>query len=269
MESQEQDKKGELNLNRELPPLPSLDSWNKQGQSELKPKEKRVSQAPGHIAAVMRTQDDQRKEYAAAVRRHHRRSGSDTLALKYANSSFAQSSPHVAPTSSSQTAQTSTKPTRAAPALDTSMDFDTMMNSMDSSSIQNLDDTLKLKYQLQPPSSGHVRQHSTGTVSRSPSMKVSIDGNGRLAAPNFSRKISTDLASPRTIDSSYQYQNTMKIAAEPGTSKEEHKSKLKKVFSGWMLRKKNENWMDQFEKNGIKTGVMTQDEPAAPPIIRY
>lgn len=259
IESQELEKKHELNLNRELPPLPSLDSWDKKEQP--KKKENRRSQLPGHIATVMRPQDQQQQEYAAAVRRHHRRSGSDTLALHYANSSYAQSAPHVARIGSQAKVQTITAPSRSSKRLDSSMDFDEMMFSMDSS--RNLDDQLKFKVEDQ----SHKRLPSN--VSRSGSVKQSSDAN-RLGAPNFSRKISTDLSSPQNFEHNVPYRNEVQIAPQSEAQKDVNKSKLKKVFSGWMLRKdKKQNWMDQVEKNGIKGGVMIQDEAALPPIVRY
>jgi hypothetical protein len=96
------------------------------------------------------------------------------------------------------------------------------------------------------------------------SRKASSDWH-RSEPPNFSRKISTDMVSPRST-----YQHEVHISSQ-GALKEVNKSKLRKVLSGWVLRKekKEDNWMDQFEKNGIKAGVMIQDEAAMPPIVRY
>lgn len=260
LETEEQDKKPELNLNRELPPLPSLDSWNQQEQP--KSKENRKSQAQNaHIATVMRSQDQQQQEYAAAVRRHHRRSGSDTLAMRYTSSAYAQQAPQIARSGSQMRAHLTTVPKRSPPKVDTSMDFDEMMSTMDSS--KNFDDQLKLKVD------GSTHHQVMSSVSRSPSVKVSSDAS-RLEPPNFSRKISTDVATPRIHEHPYRYQNVVQISPHPEAQKDENKSKLRRVLSGWMLRKdRKDNWMDQFEKNGIKNGVMIQDEAALPPVVRY
>jgi hypothetical protein len=52
--------------------------------------------------------------------------------------------------------------------------------------------------------------------------------------------------------------------------KEEQKSRLKKVFSGWMSKKeKKDDWMQQIEKRGVKEGVMVQDGAAGAPVVRY
>ncbi|KAF2790005.1 hypothetical protein K505DRAFT_377822 [Melanomma pulvis-pyrius CBS 109.77] len=256
-----QDKKSDLNLNRELPPLPSLDSWKQSEQHQLKPRDNRKSQAPGaHIATLMRPQDQQQQDYAAAIRRHHRRSGSDTLAMRFTNSNYAQPSAPIARTTSHRKPQLVLTPKRTTtvPVLDTAMDFDEMMSAMDTS--KNFNDQLALNMNGHSPERGVAR----GLQSPSMSMKMSSD-QGRLEAPrNFSRKISADIAS--ALRDNPAYPNTVQI--EP--QKSSQKSKLKKVFSVWMLKKeKKENWMDQFEKKGVKTGVMVQDEAALAPVVRY
>jgi hypothetical protein len=58
---------------------------------------------------------------------------------------------------------------------------------------------------------------------------------------------------------------------EPKTpGREEQKSKLKKIFSGWMHRKdKKEDWMHRMEKEGVKEGVLVQDGTSTSPVVRY
>jgi hypothetical protein len=52
--------------------------------------------------------------------------------------------------------------------------------------------------------------------------------------------------------------------------KEEQKSRLKKVFTGWMTKKeKKEDWMHRIEKEGVKEGVLVQDGAASAPVVRY
>ncbi|KAF1962011.1 hypothetical protein CC80DRAFT_201914 [Byssothecium circinans] len=264
MERQEQERKAELDLNRKLPPLPSLDTWE---DTETRDKEKRQSQVPAaHIANMMRTQDQQQQDYAAAVRKHHRKSGSDTMALRYANAHAQTSSSRIAsPVQSSF----SHKPVMAS--MDHSMDFDHMMSAMSSS--RNLDEHLKLN------AGSHAPQRSTSSVSRSPSTKVGSDG--RLHAPNFSRKISAEVPRPpqtatTTVTATVTTPDTEYVRAVhvSGPRKEDHKEEqkrsLRKVLGGWMSKKeKKEDWMGQFEKKGIKNGVMTQDEAALPPVVRY
>ena len=255
IERAEQERKPELNLNRELPPLPSLDTW----AEPEPPKEQFVSQLPGaHIATLMRAQDQQ-QDYAATVRRHHRRSGSDTLALRYSNA-YAQTS---APLKSSTQLSTQEKrmTSSRAPAPQMSMDFDQMMSAM--SSNRQLDDRLA----FHPNNDTNYAPHrSTSTISHSG--KPSTDG--RLHAPNFSRKISAEVPRPSQPAEKEKkpYKNTVQISSPTG--KEEQKSKLRRVLSGWMLRKeKKEDWMGKVEKQGVRNGVMVQEEAALPPVVRY
>jgi hypothetical protein len=255
-ESQEQDKKGELNLNRELPPLPGLDSWDKQ-EEQAKQKETAKSQAPNaHIATLMRPQD-QRQEYAAAVRNYHRRSGSDTLAIRHANSTQPQPSTSVGRTASLKKAHAVNDSTgRSKSKSDMHMDFDRMMSAMDPSSPRTLTDRPK----------DHASQSSASNAGAGMSRSHSVR-DGRNEALNFSRKISTDaVRSPGYKSDKGLYKNAVQITGPP---KDESKNKLKKVLSGWLRKEKKENWMNQVEKNGVRGGVMTQDEAALPPVVRY
>jgi hypothetical protein len=58
---------------------------------------------------------------------------------------------------------------------------------------------------------------------------------------------------------------------EPKSSgQEEQKSRLKKIFSGWMTRKnKKEDWMHKMERKGVKEGVLVQESTSASPVVRY
>ncbi|KZM22254.1 hypothetical protein ST47_g6596 [Ascochyta rabiei] len=82
---QEQTKKSQVNLNRELPPLPSLDSW----KDELRPQPELSS---SHFASVMRAHDKQQGPLSPA-RSHHTETGSDTLAVQHAQA-YPQSPSH-------------------------------------------------------------------------------------------------------------------------------------------------------------------------------
>ena len=105
-------------------------------------------------------------------------------------------------------------------------------------------------------SSTHTRQRSGGSLT-SPSSPM---GEMNPDIPvNFSRKISTDAASRGPV-----FINEVNIS-----KKDEQKSKLKKVFSGWMNKKtKKDDWMQKIEKDGVKEGVMVQESTAAT-VVRY
>ncbi|KAF2751565.1 hypothetical protein M011DRAFT_483456 [Sporormia fimetaria CBS 119925] len=225
-------RRNEVNLNRELPPLPSLDTWK--DQEKLAAKEKRQSHmGSAHIATVMRP-PNQQQEYAAAVRAHHRRSGSDSLALKVKAAAL------LHPSAPSAVASTKSSPHRSS-NKDRPVNFDELLTALDSSNKDASDQSR-------------------------PGPKMSQD-RSRSAAPNFSRKISTDITSPRRQDESYT--KFVQISSPPEL-RQENTSRLKKALSGWMLRKeKKDTWMDRFEKKGIKNGVMIQDEAALSPVVRY
>jgi hypothetical protein len=106
------------------------------------------------------------------------------------------------------------------------------------------------------PRNDHARQRSDNSTSVSPGAKKSID------LQNFSRKISMD--TPHTGSVSNPSLTVVH------THKEEQKSRLKKVFSGWMLKKeRKEDWMHTIEKEGVKKGVLVQDSNANGPVVRY
>lgn len=245
-----QDKKSELNLNRELPPLPSLDTWKEPEKPKEKLKEKPKTPAQGaHIATLMRPVDQQQQSYAAAARQHHRKSASDSLAPRHPNAYGT-----VPMRAKSPTQQAFARKSTLLGSEDRSMDFDHMVSAMATSS--NFDEQLQF----------HINGHAT---------MPRMSADARLAAPNFSRKISTDGPLPdRPFDANeFAYPNVVRITATNSQkSASEPKSKLKKVFSAWMLKKEKKDtgdWMHKLEKEGIKTGVMQQDQAALPPVVRY
>jgi hypothetical protein len=225
-----------LNLNRELPPLPSLDTWKDQQEPQ---EEKVVSPksptAGTHIASMMRSQEEHQERSPAA--RKHRKSGSDTLAMQFNDAFPARKSSRKQETKAipQHTRTTPGSPTNAGP----------MMTGWSSTS--NLDQRLEVG------SSNHTRQRSGDSNSAS-------NSNQSAEASTFSRKMSLDTTARKTLSN------------EPKTSgKEEQKSKLKKIFSGWMSKKdKKEDWMHKMEKEGVKEGVLVQDgNTSTSPVVRY
>jgi hypothetical protein len=94
---------------------------------------------------------------------------------------------------------------------------------------------------------------------------------GEGAVPNFSRKISIDL------HGAIRSQTIAEVTALPPMPQQKVKG-LRRMFSRFDLiqgSKKCEkavmNWMDHFEAEGIKTGIMVPrgSGPAAAPIVRY
>ena len=223
----EQSKKLEVNLNRELPPLPSLDSW----KDEVKPQPELSS---SHIASVMRAHDKQQGPFSP-TRSHHSGSASDNLAVQYAQA-YPQSPSHSHRSPMYNKQKMDSKKSSPRP------DQGEISQSMTgwSSSTGNL---------VPRNDNGHVRHQSTGNSSPG---KMSMDRN------NFSRKISVDTPDHPA------FPNAVKL------QKSQQQSKLKKVFSGWMLKKeKKENWMHRIEKEGVKEGILVQEGGAHAPVVRY
>lgn len=264
IETREDEQTSELDLNRQLPPLPSLDQWNDQKQQA---KENRKSMNPQgtHIATVMRGSTIQhQKDYEAAILRQHRRSGSDSLALQYTGVALPLPPNQAVSARDNHRSIVSSSTKRSSrPRQGSAMDFDELMSTMDST--KNFDDQLKLN--------GQARNHSISTNDlRQSRIKASMDHSRPDPPPNFSRKISIDVAaSARHYDHTKISQaNVVQIGATSDDKPNANKSKLRKVFSSWTLRKgKKGNWMDKVEQNGIKGGVMTQDGAAMAPVVRY
>lgn len=223
-EEAEQPKKlNTVNLNRELPPLPSLDSWKdsvQQPEPESKPISPISPSTNTHIANLMRPQE----QSTTTKNKAHRRSGSDTLAMQY-NASMATRSP-----TNNKHAQSGSRSKTLTPDS-IAVTGSTLIGSASTSNL------------------GHIRQGSGSTSTPKKS------GENL----NFSRKMSVDTPTRST------FSNEVKVSR-----KEEQKSRLKKVFSGWMTKKeKKDNWMHRIEKEGVKEGVMVQGGAADAPIVRY
>ncbi|KAF1917259.1 hypothetical protein BDU57DRAFT_536965 [Ampelomyces quisqualis] len=220
-EKEQAPKTNAVNLNRELPPLPSLDSWKDAVQP---PPEKAKSPTSAHIASLMRPQEQSTPEHNAAKNKSHRRTGSDTLAMQYSPSLAARS-----PTHHKHAAQSASRSKTLTP------DSLTLGRpTLASASTSNL---------------GHARQSSCSTSTPSKS------GENR----HSSRKMSVETPARST------FSNEVKVSR-----REEQKSRLKKVFSGWMTKKeKKDDWMQQIEKEGVKEGVLLPDGPTGAPVVRY
>jgi len=205
--------KPELNLNRELPPLPSLDKWD---QQERRPEPKSNQSSKTHIANLMRAKDPSQDE-VAAVRRQHRRSGSDSLAK---HMSFHEDATLFMP---SQNVRIKAESAVHAKSNSSASPQQRSDSTTDVSSLaRSIEEAKRLK---------HQRHKSTGDESYR--IKNSMDGYPK----NFSRKISSDATSAhsRIYDPRRPSVEITALPPHPGKS-----SKLRKVFSSWMLGGKKE-----------------------------
>ncbi|OCK89072.1 uncharacterized protein K441DRAFT_620108 [Cenococcum geophilum 1.58] len=238
--------KPELNLNRELPPLPSLDKWD---QQERRPEPNSNQSSKTHIADLMRAKNPSQDE-VAAVRRQHRRSGSDSLAK---HMSFHEDATLLTPP---QNVRIKAKPAVPAKFNSSAPPQQLSGSTTDVSSLaRSIEEAKRLK---------HQRHRSTGDESYK--MKTSMDGYPK----NFSRKISSDATSAHSRIYDPRHPSAAEVTALPPHP--EKPSKLRKVFSSWMLRGKKEkknNWADKLEQVGTKGGVLVRNEPAHAPVIKY
>lgn len=227
----------EVNLNRELPPLPSLDTWKTMEQ----PKEAKVASpkspiAAGHIASLMRAQEQQNEHRSPAARSNHRRSGSDTLAMQ-----FNQAYPVRQSSRNQIEVPVSARGRKSGPSSPITIPL--AVSTLAPASHQ---------YGLSKSTPGHTRHRSGDADSIPTSTTQSTD------AATFSRKMSLDMPAKTNMSGDVK-----------GTRKEEQKSRLKKVFSGWINKKeKKDGWMNKMEKEGVKEGVLVH-EGTASPVVRY
>ena len=208
---------GQVDLNRDLPPLPGLDQWKEPKQAEVKMPRSPI--AATHIASMMRTPEQNPECTSPSSETNNR--GNKLAILTTQNADV------FPPRGSSRNAQAiPLSPQRAPPPIP---DIPTMSTS-----------------------SSHTR-HRSGD-----SMPTTI-GTASAEAAYFSRKMS--------VDSSL---GTMSKESKP-TKKDEQKSRLKKVFSGWMMRKekKQADWTHSLEKETVKDGVLLQEGSAPNPMVRY
>jgi hypothetical protein len=193
--------------------------------------------AETHIASLMRSQEQQPQQSSSTVHKH-KKSGSDTLTTQYAAWPARQSS------RKKETQALSSPPARTTPSSPSNAEH----LATGFSSTSNLDHRLELS------SSNHTR-HRSG------------DSNSAANSHNYSRNMSIDTHAQAQAHTP----SRSTFSNEPKTpGKEEQKSRLKKIFSGWMHKKdKKEDWMHRMEKEGVKEGVMVQDGTSTSPVVRY
>ncbi|KAF2144077.1 uncharacterized protein K452DRAFT_285287 [Aplosporella prunicola CBS 121167] len=250
-----QDGKKGINLNRELPPLPSVDQW-KAPRPEV-PYSKPSN--PTHIANLMQVQP----------KAHSRRNGHDRQTPREHRTR--QRADAGSRTASSQHSNDSDVPMHFQPRqqdpltrdlASSHIDFDNLISAMKYTRKQ--DGTNLSNPSLADSGHGVEQPHQA----RRPSMKISIDQHGEKA-PSFSRKASME---DRSLDA--KYKNVVQLKADetsPSSPVHSAMGGLKKVFTGLGLgkHKKSETWMDKFERSGVKGGVLIHDEAAGAPVVRY
>ncbi|KAK0659634.1 hypothetical protein DIS24_g3986 [Lasiodiplodia hormozganensis] len=262
--------KKEINLNRELPPLPSLDQWKEPEEEEdapahFVPVHKPTS--PTHIANLMQTPPKvrPRREHIAhqhSVERRQRRPEAASRKLQVQT----QTRPGVRTVSSDPDV-----PVHFRPRTDDSLARD-LAQSHELMSISHGSSNEAIN--RSSPSlvdSGHSPDE--GCPGHKPSMKISID-HFHGEPPNFSKKmIGSDRAGQQGgQEQRYKYKAEIKANNTLASGSSGNVKGLKKMFSHFGLggkREKKETWMDKFEKDGVKGGILIHDEAAGAPVVRY
>ncbi len=229
-----------VDLNRELPPLPSLDTWKEPQPAKEETAKSPISPISGpHIATLMRPKEPQPARHTSP-RVQHGKSESEAPIVQHKHIYPERKSSRRDPASFSFPDTKRTNP--YSPIV-----IDPL--STGSSSTSNLE---------RLGSSIHTRQRSGGSLTSpsSPMGEMNLDGT----VSNYSRKMSTEVASRGPV-----FNNEVNIL-----KKDEQKSKIKKVFSGWMHKKtKKDDWMQKIEKGGVKEGVMVQETNNTSTVVRY
>ncbi|KAF2498040.1 hypothetical protein BU16DRAFT_580576 [Lophium mytilinum] len=249
--------KVELNLNRELPPLPSLDKWEDHAAESAKD-EQHAQRSSTHIASLMlpKVRGHQQHDQPAAAPRHkHRRSGSDSLAQTFPRDTTLYSPAQNVKMPRPKSSLPKNRPNQSR--YDSSITFDSTMEPTEPS--RHTTEEARART--------HRHKKTASSVSQiTPSMKVSID-QYRYEPPNFSRKISMDVVGRAYNE--FPPHNEKAVSKPSGHDKMQ---KLRKAVSGWMLNKKKdrkENRTDISEQTAVKGNLTGRSEAAHAPVVKY
>jgi hypothetical protein len=291
----------ELDLNRELPPLPSIDTWQ---EAEPQPS------SGLHIASLMRPKS--RIQSRKSVAKLHERA-STSEAVPHISTVSAVPVTKLAVTDS--TTKTKSRDCPAQPSADSMTSSETIArnphivalvrksslaassginrivarkstgahsksSSADScfsptnSTSPGQDRSLDLQRVTDRLKSIEAFQKSTGSLSyqRRPSDVTTAPPTRPLTrdgkALNFSRKISVD---SHGLVEEPQFPNAIEITALPQLpNKKNNFASLRRVLSRFELKgSKPSTWMDKFEANGIKSGVLIHNRESPVAVIRY
>ena len=251
----------DLDLNRPLPRLPALDTWDKQNKAENMHSELTSisSTVPTmHVVDLMKATTVRSPPASAPVHIQQLAKEITILPSRDSNKEYGvrntigrMSANHSRSTS---TADSCFSPTIYSRAPSTSLSHDRVRSPTAAHHSRGISDAPSTAY-----SNG-----SRPSLSRSGAVSSISD-----SVPNFSRKISLD---------SHGGIRSAEVTALPPMPPAVKPKGLRKMLSSIQVhvhvggRKKNDvNWMEKFEKEGIKTGVMLPrgNGAAAAPIVRY
>ncbi|KAF2834394.1 hypothetical protein M501DRAFT_1001272 [Patellaria atrata CBS 101060] len=262
----EEQNKSEINLNRELPPLPKLDQW-KEHSGDSPQKQKQAANT--HIANLMRSTTAQQVDLSVDHDSKEEITKSSTH-YKTQNSGGSSSKSLGNDSTGSLTEKDGRRMSKGLP-LPPNQDFHELVSSFGNDMGETeLEPQPRIKRTAEPrPHTSIDRQQQAAATA--PSSKFSLDQR-RPQTPSFSRKISADAARAHTSHGRYgRGAENSWSETRPSTEHKQLKF-LRKAISAWMLGGKKEKKLhaaDGMQGHGVRPSVMGADEAAGSPVVRY
>jgi hypothetical protein len=252
-----------VDLNRALPPLPGLDTWNRYNDAATVQSEPTSTTLTGpkmHVVNLMKSSGLQSAPISSPLKTQQASDQQETFTKNKSAETASNISRHIstAHSKSSSISDACFSPLNRSRAPSGTLSRETIHEHGPPPVVKS------------PAASHHTRLSDAPTTMSTGTRPSLSHGEGSI--PNFSRKISIDIHG--TI-SSQMFTEVTALPPMPPPSKPRG---LRRVFSRFELfqgSKKIEKavmtWMDHFEAEGVKTGVMLPrgSGPAAPPIVRY
>ena len=274
--------KPKINLNRELPPLPSLDQWKPDdlivtvGEDEVEVPPSKLQSFP------VRKESLRNRKLRGAVQHQTSTSSPGFPTLQTTKSDYFTTEPsqyydqHLAPTTTVQPdvlrpTKSRHSPEPRPPHRRSHTATDTVSKGLNKQmAATTLDCTACDK-----PLPARKLASTTSTPMMARDKRLSYNVSNSADALNFSRKLSTDDYN-RMYDN--RYQNMLEVMPSPGSVGSGKRSAPpvppkdgEKVKRKWWRGKpkREQTWMDAVVKSGSRSGVLLTDEVAGAPIVRY
>ncbi|CAD0099177.1 unnamed protein product [Aureobasidium mustum] len=270
-------KKSEINLNRELPPLPSLDQWK---EELLAPPARPAPQAPVPTHRPAHSEHSRNTKSVDSAM-----SEKDEIIAARLGSPVKEKPEVYMPTRSPRQAAATKMPNLAAAYTSDNLTPGSLPRSKSARRDRTPEPTLSTVRTI----SSHQGGDSTGTRGRSPSNPAFY-----IASTGFSEHRNYDSSNiPTPLGSISSTSTKNRSTNRPATSSSKHDHKRRHKQEGIIVRspppvppketsdkkawwniksktKKPATWMDQLEKmGGVKNGILIPDEACDAPHIRY
>lgn len=294
--------KSRVNLNRELPPLPSLQTWK---QAESAEKSNHVANL---VSPTLRPKNSMQQDSLGRPRASTAVSEKEEIVAARLGTPVAKAKPEVYQPSRPPKSTSKGNVLAVSPAMAIARTTDPDREARNRDRDFGLEDLVPTNtretWTHQPSTSTNSSRHPQISVNarNAPVTQTSYDHNssihGRHRSVNFSRIASPgeppvgtrELASSapsfsqhrnydkadippalnsntnNRLDTKYRYEAEINSFSPPPVPPKDDRK-------GWWpiksKQKKPATWMDQLEKLGVKDGVLVDDEVAGSPVIRY